>query len=195
MDTNCCPWQQQRHVSYYVMPTSARGRREKRSKPKHCYKVRCGFLRSSDIVYGLRVQKLKPRKKYVRRERVKLGPFVKLTEEQALIAATALLTASVKKAPTRYRRKKNQNQLAPQSGLYQTMFENFVNSRQEKKPNCQHLLTIVLFAMLISDSAYVFLFRRCIRRSCLGASVFGILTDEKYFPKICDLQDESKNLS
>ena len=156
MDTNCCPGQRQRYVSLYAMPTSARGRRETSSKPKHCYKVRCGILRSSDIVYGLRVQKLKSREKYVRRERVKLGPFVKLTEEQAHIAATALCTTSVKKAPTRYRKKKNQNKLAPQAGLYQTMFENFVNTRQEKKPNCQHLLTIVLFAMLISDSAYVF---------------------------------------
>ena len=133
-----------------------KGSSRKSSKPKHCYKVRCGILRSSDIVYGLRVHKLKSREKYVRRERVKLRPFVKLTEEQAHIAATALRTTSVKKAPARYSRKKNQNKLVPQSGLYQTMFENFVNSRQDKKPNCQHLLTIVLFAMLISDSAYVF---------------------------------------
>ena len=133
MDTNCCLGQRQRHISLHVRPTSGRGRREKSSKPKHSYKVRCGILRSSDIVYGLRVQKLKSREKYVRRERVKLRPFVKLTEEQAHIVATALCTTSVKKTPTRYRRKKNQNQLAPQSALYQTMFENFVNSRQEKK--------------------------------------------------------------
>ena len=175
---------------HFMRCPQGRDYREKISKAKHSYKVRCGILRSSDVVCGLRVQKLKSREKYMRRERERLGPFVKLTKEQAHTAAEALRTTSVGKAPGN-RRKRNQDKPAPQSGPYQTVFRKFVESRQEKKPNRQNLLTIVLFATLISDSASFY------RRSCSGARCLRF-SEKSYFPKVllqCSGQDGLESFS
>ena len=94
------------------------------------YRVRCGILRSSDIVYGIRVQKLKRRKKYMRKERVKLHSFGPLTERQAQAAVMALDTCIIKRRKGKCTKKKHSYTSREQ---YQTIFERIINSRQENE--------------------------------------------------------------
>ena len=102
---------------------------DQRKKPK--YQIRCAVLRSSDIVYGIRVQQLKRRKKYVRREKVKLESFGPLNERQAHAAVMALDTSLINKPKGRGSKRKRSH--VPPAQQYQTMFERFVNSRQENE--------------------------------------------------------------